>query len=376
MRVDGKGSLRPSVRRASTALGGARPCSRWYILRLDIASLAELRTSPEDDVLKLRDQNVLAAAMIAMRDGSPELRTKSLEWAIGLFELVKKDSGAGRMRQGIRFNPSAIAFVGLANILKYENTPLNQRRLLELAARDAAGSRGFQVAAPMLADIDERLPRSILRSAFSANIRQHRVWDLGEDEKIARETMRQKRLQSTIDAELRWLSGEGAEPDWPEFRERRPNRRRGIRLPGGPPEVPEEPTAEVESYTDHQGAALWLRGALTLMAVHRMDWFRSMILAYAAWTGKANGVGMDSGAEPSSSPREWNDEYFALLANSLEGLPADQVDRLTIEFLEDSPISPSMTPLRTSFGPSTLLILLAAMLKPMLRAFDLALPRI
>ena len=42
--------------------------------------------SAEDDALKMRDQNVLAAAMIAMRDGSPELRTGSLEWAIGLFK--------------------------------------------------------------------------------------------------------------------------------------------------------------------------------------------------------------------------------------------------------------------------------------------------
>ena len=49
---------------------------------------------------------------------------------------------------------------------------------------------------------------------------------------------------------------------------------------------------------------------------------------------------MDSAAEPSSTPREWNNEYFALLANSLEGLPADQVDRLTIEFFRGFPDQP------------------------------------
>jgi hypothetical protein len=298
--------------------------------------------SAEDDALKMRDQNVLAAAMIAMRDGSPELRTRSLEWAIGLFESARreKDDGGGRMRQGLRYNPSAMAFVGLANVLRHENTPQNQRRLLELAVGDAAGGRGFQVTAPILAEIDERLPRAILRCAFSANVRLHHVWDLREEKRAARETKRHERLRASIDAELRWLSGEGDEPDWPEFPERRPNRRRSIRLPGGTTEVPEEPTAEAESYTDHQGAALWLHGALTLTAAHRMDWLRSLILAYASWTGKANGAGMDSGAEPSSSPREWNGEYFALLANSLEGLPADQVDRLTIEFFREFPDQP------------------------------------
>ena len=244
------------------------------------------------------------------------------------------------MRQGIRYNPSAIAFVGLANVLKHENTPQNERRLLELAAGDAAGGSGFRVTAPTLAEIDERLPRAILRCAFSANVRLHHTWDLRVDEKIARETTREERLQATIDAELRWLSGEGDEPDWPEFPERRPNRRSSMGLPGGPLEAPEEPIAKSDCFTDHQGAALWLHGALALRAAHRMDWFRSMLLAYASWTGKANGIGMDGGAEPSSTPREWNDEYFALLANCLEGLPADQVDHLAIEFFREFPDQP------------------------------------
>ena len=54
------------------------------------------------------------------------------------------------MRQGLQFNPSAMAFVGLANVLRHENTAQNQRRLLELAVADAAGGRGFQVTAPIL----------------------------------------------------------------------------------------------------------------------------------------------------------------------------------------------------------------------------------
>ncbi|MET4016060.1 hypothetical protein [Bradyrhizobium sp. S3.2.12] len=298
--------------------------------------------SAEDDAFKIRDQNVLAAAMIAIRDGSPEVRTESLEWAIDLFVSTKngKDDGGGRMRGGLRYNPSAMAFVGLANALKHENTPQNRRRLLELATGDAAGGRGFQATAPILAEIDERIPRAILRCAFGANVRQRHVWDMTEEKRAAFGTTRQEHLRAAIEAELRWLSNEGAEPDWPEFPERSPSRRHGIRLPGGTAEEPEEPAAAADSFIDHQGAALWLHGALTLAAAHRIDWLRSLVLAYAPWTGKANGVGMESGAEPSSTPREWNNEYFALLANSLEGLPSDQVDSLTIEFFRDFPDQP------------------------------------
>src|ERR1700738_3638636 len=51
--------------------------------------------------------------------------------------------------------------------------------------------------------------------------------------------------------------------------------------------------------------------------------------------------GGETRAEPSSSPREWNGEYFALLAISLEDdLPADQVDHLTIEFFRKFPDQP------------------------------------
>ncbi|MBO6905941.1 MAG: hypothetical protein JJ865_13405, partial [Parvibaculum sp.] len=264
--------------------------------------------SEEDDALKMRDQNVLAAAMIAMRDGSPELRAKSLEWAIGLFEAtsIEKDNVGARMRQGLRYNPAAIAFVGLANILKHENTSQNRRRLFELAAGDVAAGRGFQVTAPMLAAVDERLPRAILRCAFSACVRLHHVWDINEEERVTREDVRQEQLRVSVAAELQHLSGEGEEPEWPEFPEQHPSRRRALKLPGGGATEPEESRIYPESYIDHQGAALWLNSALTLVAEHRMEWLRSLLLAYGPWTGTANGAGMESDVEPSSLPNEWN----------------------------------------------------------------------
>ena len=55
--------------------------------------------------------------------------------------------------------------------------------LLEVAARDnPAAAHGFGATATALASIDERLPRAVLRCAFTACIRPSREWDLPEDE--------------------------------------------------------------------------------------------------------------------------------------------------------------------------------------------------
>lgn len=304
------------------------------------------RQSPaaSDDALKLRDQTVLTAAMIAMRDGSAELRSAHLSWALELFDAVtaSKHDGGGRVRGGMRFNPPAIAFVGLAYVLKHDPSPENIERLLHhVGVADAASGRGFNATAGMLAEIDERLPRSVLRCAFAASVYQERGdWDETDEKKSARKKARAERIERALKTELSWLAGKSDEPSWPGFPEKPPRRRRrGTRLPGGAPRSEEAAPRRVERperlgfYTDHQGAALWLRATLALISPDRIEWLRSLVSAYLPWTAAANGAGLEGEEEPSSVPTDWNDKFFALIANTLEGLPATQVDRLTTSFL-------------------------------------------
>ena len=133
----------------------------------------------------MREQAVVTASMIAMRDGDTELRAQHAAWARSVFDqaLQTKEDRVYRFRSGLRFNPIAIAFVGMIHLLKDRFDIKHVRTLLDAAARhNPAAAHGFGAAAIMLASIDERLPRSVLRCAFAACIRPSREWDLPEEE--------------------------------------------------------------------------------------------------------------------------------------------------------------------------------------------------
>ena len=82
---------------------------------------------------------------------------------------------------GLQFNPIAIAFVGMILLLKNRFAIEDVRTLLEAAGDDnPAAAHGFAAAAGVLAAIDERLPRAILRCALSACVQPHRDWKESE----------------------------------------------------------------------------------------------------------------------------------------------------------------------------------------------------
>ena len=174
----------------------------------------------DKDEVWMREQAVVSAATIAMRDGDAELRTKHQAWAHSVFAqaLRTKEDPVHRFRSGLRYNPVAIAFVGMIHALKDRAGPENLRTLLEVSTRgEPAASHGFGVAAHTLAAIDERLLRALLRCAFAACIRPHSRWEVPDDEVAARVDRQRKRLREAVEAELAWLVGQRPEPDWPAF---------------------------------------------------------------------------------------------------------------------------------------------------------------
>src|SRR5262249_27597632 len=72
------------------------------------------------DEERMREEAVVTAAMIAMRDGDTELRARRAEWARSVFAktLQTKEDPVHRFRPGLRFNPIATAFVGMICSLK------------------------------------------------------------------------------------------------------------------------------------------------------------------------------------------------------------------------------------------------------------------
>jgi hypothetical protein len=281
----------------------------------------------------MRNETLVSAAMIGARDGGAELISKHEDWIRDTFvrALKSPNDPVHRMRTGLQFNPIAIAFVGMTLLLKNRSGIKDVHTLLESAGdENPAASRGFAVAAGLVAEIDERLPRAVLRCAFAATTRPHRVWSKPEAEYDARADLFGQKVVEAIDAELVWLSNGRDEPEWPQFppNPARPRRRATLR-PGSSRQKPlEEP--KPETYADHQSAALWLGGAASLFDVAKRPWLRDIVKAYSEWTFIANGSELQDDEYTDRRPREWNDAFFKLLPYCLPGLTLAQIDEIAL----------------------------------------------
>jgi hypothetical protein len=74
----------------------------------------------------------------------------------------------------------------------------------------------------------------------------------------------------------------------------------------------------------HQSAALWLSVLTKPFVTADRPWLRQFVDAYAQWTYAANGAGLDDGDELSQTSNQWNDAYFAILANCIAGMSVEE----------------------------------------------------
>lgn len=286
----------------------------------------------------LQQQAVVGAAMIAMRDLTGEQRTRYRAWAMGAFSAAVQgeDDPVTRAREGLKFNPAAIAFAGIAYAMADGAAREQAAALLALVQRPAA-AHGFIAAASAVAAANDLLPRAIVRCALRASIYATRHWDGRDEDRAARVLQHRRAVDAAIEAELAWLYEGGAEPPWPALPAVRARTRRGISLPGSPAERrladATDRDAQIDRF-DYQAAAAWLRGA---DANRDRAWLPTALRACADWTWAANGAGLESTEDLSQTPHEWNDVYFALLARDLAGADDAAVDRLALEPLASLP---------------------------------------
>ena len=292
------------------------------------------------DETRMRDQAIVAAAMIAMRDGNADLRTTKAEWASGVFAVTLREEGdpAPRFCGGLRFNSVAMAFVGTVHMARESAGPEQIRGIIEVAAHgDPAAAHGLGPVADVLVSIDERLPRAVLRCAFASCIQRRRGWGTKEEERFADRELWHQRLRTAVDAEMAWLSGSGPEPGWPKFPDKPAHRRRRLRLADVSAELPEIGEKPSYEYADHQAAALWLTAANSLGDPLKNPWLRDVASFYGPWTMAVNGAGLGRNEDIDNPPREWNDAYFDILARGLAGLSLPEVEQLALEPLVSLP---------------------------------------
>src|SRR4029077_32578 len=81
---------------------------------------AETSPTGKGDEVWMHEQSIVAAAMIAMRDGDAKMRASHTEWARRIFAraLEAEEDPAHRFRLGLRFNSIAMAFAGTIHTAK------------------------------------------------------------------------------------------------------------------------------------------------------------------------------------------------------------------------------------------------------------------
>ena len=287
-----------------------------------------------------RNLAVIAAAVVAMRDGDEDIRVRHREWARGVFLKALTAETGTRLVPGLNVgsNPVAMAFVGFACLLREGVGPADVRTLLEaVSRRDRLAASGFRVAVEMIAAVDERMPCALLRVAFVSCIRLRREHP-GDNPAADIE----RRVQAAINAECSWLSGDGDEPDWPVFPMMSPARLVGLRIPPIAGELWEEtdrPAARTRTVEilDDRSAGLWLKSLSSLFDVETRPWLRDVARSYADWTAVANGGNLKPRDSIERKPSEWNVTYYDLVARCLPGLTVESVDQLALDQIRSLP---------------------------------------
>ncbi len=298
----------------------------------------------DDPRNSIHKEIIVSAAMIAARDGGPELIAAHEPWIRETLirELTGRNDPVHRVRSGLQFNPMAIAFVGMVLLVRNRFNLEDVQSLLQSAGNEnPAAARGFAVSAALLAEIDERLPRALLHCAFAACAKHRRDWHYPESAYLAQVESLKNDVGRTVAAELSWLTGKQEEPEWPEFhpspaRAKHRFMSRGQRAKQKPVGEATEPNV----YTDHQAAALWLDGAAAIFDADKRPWLREVVKTYGRWTYVANGAELEEDEETDHEPSEWNDAFFKLLAYCLPGLTSAQIEEIALIPIKELPDYP------------------------------------
>ena len=299
----------------------------------------------DSDAARIREQAIFSAAMVAMRDGTAEVRRNSLKWADAVFAnaLKAKEDGVHRIRGGILYNPFAIAFSGMAFALQAQSDKYRVHALLSVAGdKNPAAAHGLVPALKTLNDIDHRLPPSILRVALMASVKPRRAWNKPVKEMQVLNERYNKNVKAAIEREIRWMFDDGQEPPWPDFPEQPVRTRHRTRIPGGskPNAAPDPEPDPPEHQVDCQAASLWLSALEQDDFIKGHTWVDRLVRHYAVPTALANGATLDKRAEVDRAPAEWNRAYYGVFARCLRRLRWPEIDKLmdaTVVTLPDEP---------------------------------------
>lgn len=280
------------------------------------------------NALQSRMNAIIPAAMVLARDSADALLDQHEGWAREVFAQAfasTEDIMASRMRDGIRFNPVAIAALGLIHLWRRRGHKADRDALLELAGRnDPHAAQGFGADLKVIREIDPRFVRALLRCAFVAQIQPTHEWNDPKEMKEALQAQHRQRVGVAIRAEVAWLNDAGQEPTWPTLPPRMISVRPYLRIGGDDvtPKLTQDAGPREQFHS--QSAALWLRQLTRGSDAVDFAWLVSFVDAYADWTAAANGAGFELDVNIDHRPDEWNRVFFSLLASAFTRMAPDE----------------------------------------------------
>lgn len=287
----------------------------------------------EPDHGRTRSLRLVSTALLVARDGDETVLAEREPWVRDVITLTLAEKGDRFTSRGlIDYNRPALATVALVHLLRRLGKTGDRNAVIGLASRDdRAAAIAFKAARADIEAIDPRMIKSAVRVGIGASRWRWHPWD--EPEEVREKYAEQKRADDAANAaaEVGWLDG-GAEPAWPSFPKAEPTLRRGSRIVfspdrDDPPIVRKKSVAIIHG--DSQSAALWL--GLVTDTSPLPAWHTEIVDAYAAWSADENGLGHDAHAEVDREPREWNDQFYQLVATAMLEGSQQLFDELTAQ---------------------------------------------
>ena len=267
---------------------------------------------------------VMTAALIA-RNYEAADREHTLTWARPiLLTASAQNDREYRGNDRVEHNTTASATLGIVALFLRDQDTTTRDMILELSAYEhLAVLEALAQNLLQLGEVNDRIPRSIIRIVMVSAVHPRRV--LGLEQQKANDRLHREAIDAAIAIEQRWLNGEGAEPSWPELASWRTTPRRGVRLGNdGHIEDDDNDDEPLSHYVDEQAIAKLADHLIRFTIKDVPVWVNDLAVHLMAWTDEANGPHGEDVRERDHRPDTWNIAFFNLIGVLSVALPHAQ----------------------------------------------------